>query len=51
MQKSSARSTPVPATDAEWPDPFAWPRTPTPHFVQVPFDFERIEKEGDALCE
>jgi hypothetical protein len=51
MKKTPVSSTPVPAADAEWPDPFAWPRVPTPPLVQVPFNFEDIEEEGDTPCE
>lgn len=51
MKKTPASSTPVPATDAEWPDPFAWPRKPTVPLVQQPFDFEALEDEGDKPCE
>ena len=51
MKKKLDRVIPFPAADAEWPDPFAWPRVPTQPLVQVPFDFESIEKKGDIPCE
>lgn len=51
MKQTPVRNTLVPAVDAEWPDPFAWPRMPTPPLVQVPFNFEDIEEEGNTLCE
>jgi hypothetical protein len=50
MEKKPA--VPVPAVDAEsTDDAFAWPRRPTVRLVQVPFDLEAAEQEGDTPCD
>lgn len=51
MKKTPVSSAPVAAPDPDASDPFAWPRKPTPPLVQVPFNFEAIEPEGDTACE
>jgi hypothetical protein len=50
MKQTPASSNPVPADKPESPVPLPWP-APIQHFVQVHFDFESIEKEGDTSCE
>jgi hypothetical protein len=51
MKQTPARSTPARAADPESSDPFAWPRMPTPPLIQIPFDLEAAETEGDTPCD
>jgi hypothetical protein len=51
MKKKPVCSIPATAVEPDLQDPFAWPRRPTPPLVQVPFDFEAVETEGDTPCD